>query len=337
MNIKKPQSSAEFFKPMNTAPQNKFLISVIIPTYNRRQYLEYTLNSLASQTLGSSEFEVVVVDDGSTDDTLQVVKTFEDRMSIKFAYQPDKGFRAASARNLGIRIADGEICMFIDSGIIVKSDCLSQHIDSHRERSCEMAVIGYIYGYSAESEADFGVPIDPNNADWSIANLAAPNAAVEKVCDMRENVYQRYRDRIQDTVVPWTLFWAGHVSVSRRALFEVGLFDEGYDGNWGTEDNDLGYRLHQAGKTFVLCRDAVVLHLPHKVNVNDRLNQSVENCRYFYAKYPTFETQLYFKHYAKDVSNQCSDNTATDFHELIIQAKEQLEREGVKNEEAAVA
>lgn len=309
---------------MDTSAKNKFSISVIIPTYNRCQYLEYTLNSLVSQNLSPSEFEVVIVDDGSVDQTFQMVKTFEDRINIKFVYQPDRGFRAASARNLGIRSADGKICLFIDSGIIVKSDCLKQHVEAHGKQSHEVAIIGYIYGYSAESEADFGVPIDPNNADYSIANLAAPSAPIEKVCDMRENIYQKYHNRIENTIVPWTLFWAGHVSVSRRSLFEVGLFDENYDGNWGTEDNDLGYRLYQSGKELLLCRDAVVLHLPHKVDVGSRLKQAVENCRYFHEKYPTFETQLYFEHYAKDVSDQCSSNTAVDFHDLIVQAKIQI-------------
>ncbi|NEP11908.1 MAG: glycosyltransferase [Symploca sp. SIO2C1] len=308
---------------MNAITDDKFSISVIIPTYNRSQYLEYTLNSLVSQTLDKFNFEVVVIDDGSTDDTFQMVKTFENFLNIKFAYQIDKGFRAASSRNLGIRIADGKICMFIDSGILVKSDCLKQHLDAHAKQEKEVAIVGYIYGYSAESEADFGVPIDPNAADSSIANLATPNAAIEKVCDMRENIYQKYHDKIEDTIVPWTLFWAGHVSVSRSSLFEVGLFDENYDGNWGTEDNDLGYRLYQAGKEILLCRDAVVLHLPHKVDVNSRLRGGAENCRYFNEKFQTFETQLYFEHYVKDLFGQCSSNTAIDFHELITTAKSQ--------------
>ena len=304
-------------------------ISVIIPTYNRCQYLEYTLNSLASQDLPHSDFEVIIVDDGSTDDTFQTAKNFENKINIKFAYQPDKGFRAASSRNLGIRIADGKFCMFIDSGIIVKSDCLRQHVKAHQKQEEEVAIIGYIYGYCAESEADFGVPINPNDADFSIANLTSSGASIAKVCDMRENIFKKYKDRIENTLVPWSLFWAGHISVSRKSLFEVGLFDENYDGNWGTEDNDLGYRLHQAGKQLLLCRDAIVLHLPHKVDVAARLKQSIENCRYFCQKFPTFETRLYFEHYTKDVSNQSSNNTALDFHDLILEAKSQVKREGI--------
>ena len=309
---------------MNTTHDDKFQISVIIPTYNRYQYLKYTLNSLVSQNLDKSDFEVIVVDDGSTDETFQMVKAFETKINIKYAYQVDRGFRAASARNLGIRISDAKLCMFIDSGIIVKSDCLKQHLKAHTKQNHDVVIIGYIYGYSAESEADFGVPIDPTNADLSIQNLTAPDAAVENVCDMRENIYRKYNDRLEDTSVPWTLVWAGHVSVNRKALFDVGLFDENYDGRWGTEDNDLGYRLYHTGRKILLCRDAVVLHLPHEVNVDSRLRDSVENCRYFNEKYNTFETQLYFKHYAQDVSDQCSSNIATDFHALIAQAKSQI-------------
>ncbi len=298
---------------MSAIAQDKFSISVIVPTYNRSQYMDYTLKSLVGQNLDKVDFEVVIVDDGSSDDTFQRIKTFENIINLKYVYQIDKGFRVASARNLGIRVAEGSICMFIDSGIIVKSDCLQQHIKSHAGRENSVAIIGYIYGYSAESEEDFGGRIDPYDPDRTIANIAN----VERVWDMRENIYRKYHDKIEDTIVPWTLFWSGNVSVGRQALFEVGLFDENFDGNWGTEDNDLGYRLYQAKKEIFLCRDAVVVHLPHKMNVDSRLRGGAENCRYFHEKFQTLETQIYFDHYVKDLSGQCASNEAIDFHELI--------------------
>ena len=62
---------------------NKFLIPVIIPTYNRCQLLEYTLDSLANQSIDKSDFEVVIVDDGSSDDSFKMVKTFEDRINLR--------------------------------------------------------------------------------------------------------------------------------------------------------------------------------------------------------------------------------------------------------------
>ena len=301
---------------MNTMSNDKFSISVIIPTYNRCQYLEYTLKSLVGQSIDKSNFEVVIVDDGSSDSTFPMMKTFENSINIKYVYQADEGFRSGSARNLGIRVADGRICLFLDSGIILKSDCLQQHLDVHQENKNELAIIGYVYGYSEESEADFTTPIDPNDADGSIAKLVETG----KVWDIRENIYRKYNDKLEDLAVPWTLFWSGHLSIRKKSLFEVGFFDENYDGNWGCEDNDLGYRLHQAKKEIVLCRRAVALHLPHEVDLNRRIQQGTENCRYFNQKFTTPETQLFLDYYAHELSAQCIDNRVIDFHELIIES-----------------
>ncbi|MGK7958107.1 MAG: glycosyltransferase [Crocosphaera sp.] len=316
---------------MTKTDRDTFPISVIVPTYNRSKYLEYTLNSLASQDLPTSDFEVIVVDDGSTDDTFRVVHSFEKIINIKYVYQADRGFRASSARNLGIRIADGKVCLFIDGGMITKSNCLRQHIKAHNCYQYDVVILGYIYGYAAETNEEFKVAIDPNNADFSIANLSVPGAPIQKVHDMRENVFQKYSDKIEETLAPWTLLWSGHFSASKNSLFEVGLFDEGYDGHWSTEDNDLGYRLHCSHKQILLCRDAIALHLPHKLNVRSRLKDVVENCRYFNNKYKTFESQLYFEHYAQDLSGQYITNSVIDFHEVIVKARSQVNRESLVN------
>jgi len=298
---------------------DKFLISVIVPTYNRCQYLAYTLKSLASQGIDKSNFEVVIVDDGSSDSTFEMIKTFEKTINVKYVYQADEGFRSGSARNLGIRVAEGTICLFLDSGIIIKSDCLKQHLDFHQENNNEVAIIGYVYGYSAKSEADFMIPIDPNDADGSIAKLVE----MGKVWDIRENIYRKYNDKIENLTVPWTLFWSGHLSIRRKILFDVGFFDENYDGNWGCEDNDLGYRLHKAEREIVLCRKAVALHLPHELDLNVRIQEGSENCKYFNKKFPTPEIQLFCDYYAKELSAQCINNEVIDFHELLISRRGQ--------------
>ena len=316
---------------MDTMSKDNFSISVIIPTYNRCQYLEYTLKSLVSQSLEQSNFEVVIVDDGSSDSTFPMIKTFENTINLKYVYQADKGFRSGSARNLGIRVADGRICLFLDSGMIVKSDCLQQHLDLHQQKNNEVAIIGYVYGYSAKSEADFITPIYPNDADGSIAKLVE----MGKVWDIRENIYRKYNDQLEDLAVPWTLFWSGHLSIRKKSLFDVGFFDENYDSNWGCEDNDLGYRLHQAKKEILLGRRAVALHLPHEIDLNLRIQQGSENCKYFHQKFPTPETQLFLDYYAQEISAQCVNNKVIDFHELIT-SNQHLMTQGAGSREQAI-
>ena len=74
-------------------------LSVVIPTYNRSALLAKLLRQLAEQRLPATEFEVIVADDGSSDDTKDVVTSFADRLRIRYHFQEDLGFRAAIARN----------------------------------------------------------------------------------------------------------------------------------------------------------------------------------------------------------------------------------------------
>jgi glycosyltransferase involved in cell wall biosynthesis len=71
--------------------------TVIIPTFNRADLLRQTLSGLTRQDCGS--FDVVVVDDGSTDDTEQVAAAYADRLPIRYLFQPDLGHRVAATRN----------------------------------------------------------------------------------------------------------------------------------------------------------------------------------------------------------------------------------------------
>lgn len=89
-------------------PSDRCLVSVIIPTYNSPEFLKAAISSVLAQTY--TELEVVVVDDGSTDNTAEVVRQFESR--VRYVYQSNAG--TASARNTGIRSARGEVISFLD-------------------------------------------------------------------------------------------------------------------------------------------------------------------------------------------------------------------------------
>lgn len=76
-------------------------ISVIIPTYNCSALLAASLRALQRQTLPRAQFEVIVCDDGSSDDTAQVAAGFSGSLALRYLWQADQGFRAATARKLG--------------------------------------------------------------------------------------------------------------------------------------------------------------------------------------------------------------------------------------------
>ncbi|MBV9821651.1 MAG: glycosyltransferase family 2 protein, partial [Actinobacteria bacterium] len=105
--------------------------SVIVPTYNRAELLRRTLDSLLRQDLPPAQFEVLVVDDGSADHTAEVVESFRDRLDVRYFFQPDEGWRVAQARNVGLAAATREVCVMVDSGVLLHSGCLAAHLDSH--------------------------------------------------------------------------------------------------------------------------------------------------------------------------------------------------------------
>ncbi|PRP72607.1 hypothetical protein BUE93_00820 [Chromobacterium amazonense] len=76
-------------------------ISVIIPTYNCSALLAASLRALQRQTLPRAQFDVIVCDDGSSDDTAQVAAGFSGSFALRYLWQADLGFRAATALNLG--------------------------------------------------------------------------------------------------------------------------------------------------------------------------------------------------------------------------------------------
>ncbi|HMF30539.1 MAG TPA: glycosyltransferase [Candidatus Lokiarchaeia archaeon] len=95
----------------NNSPSKRDLVSVIIPTYNRAQLITETLNSVLQQTY--QNLEIIVVDDGSNDNTEEIVKSINDSR-IAYYWQENSGL-PASARNLGISHADGDFIAFLDS------------------------------------------------------------------------------------------------------------------------------------------------------------------------------------------------------------------------------
>src|SRR5215831_9468158 len=103
------------------------IVSVVIPTYNNARFLPEALDSLLGQTY--RDFELIVVDDGSTDDTLEVLKPY--RHLIRYVRKENGG--PASARNLGIRHASGELIAFQDADDIWLPDKLQLQVDYLRE------------------------------------------------------------------------------------------------------------------------------------------------------------------------------------------------------------
>lgn len=116
--------------------------SVVIPAYNRSQKLREALLSLSNQTVSQDEYEIIVVDDGSTDDTKKVAEEFcgkHSKLNFKYFYQKNSG--CAKARNTGILNAKGQIIFFTDDDCVVPPEWMEKILDAF-ERYPEAAGVG---------------------------------------------------------------------------------------------------------------------------------------------------------------------------------------------------
>lgn len=266
---------------MTTSPA----CTVIIPTYNRVDLLRHTLDSLVRQRLSAGDgFEVVVVDDGSTDTTAELAESYRSRLDLRYFFQEDQGYRVAAARNVGIAEARSEVCVLVDSGVVLHSGALAAHLAAHREAAGPVAVTGYVFCFNEGNEDGELITkaIDHADPDASIDRFTAERHWL----DLRETYYERYGEDLGALTAPWLMWWTCNVSANTAQLREVGGFDEWYRA-WGAEDVDLGYRLHTAGARFVLCRDAASLHVPHEKSYSGNMAAAAANYRYFADKFDT--------------------------------------------------
>jgi glycosyltransferase involved in cell wall biosynthesis len=99
-----------------TQPGNQLRASVVIPTWNRRELLKEVLHSLAAQTLPRGQFDVIVVDDCSTDGTAEMVRQFAEQSPFRLTYHPlPRNVGAVPARNIAVRLTEAPVLAFTDS------------------------------------------------------------------------------------------------------------------------------------------------------------------------------------------------------------------------------
>lgn len=114
------------------------MLSVIIPTRNRADYLAATLNSIVGQTLAPSRFEVLVVDNGSTDHTVDVVEAFKPRLpNLRRVFEPRPGLH--NGRHCGLHAAEGDILVYADDDIDALNTWLEAIEEPFRDSNVAMA------------------------------------------------------------------------------------------------------------------------------------------------------------------------------------------------------
>lgn len=212
-------------------------VSVIIPTFNRAHSLHRILGSLSRQALPLSEFEVIIVDDGSTDLTPGIAA--EPRpISIKYHRQENKG--SAAARNAGADLATGKVLVFLDDDMIVDPDYLSALQKEHRAHH-HTVCMGTEYPCLSEPASIYSRVITADKEE--IDNGTQLSAFVD-----------------------FTACVTNNLSVEREHFYSIGgMHDVAGDGPTWWGDVDFGYRAFQQGMLFRRSGKAKCWHCDYSI------------------------------------------------------------------------
>ncbi|MBW3041753.1 glycosyltransferase family 2 protein [Prochlorococcus marinus] len=241
------------------------LVSVVIPTYNRLPILKKCLEALENQSsLGLIyEYEIVLVDDGSTDGTTNwLVNNIEDFPHLRLFEQSHGG--PALGRNLGVEKSNGDLIVFIDSDLVVDKFFLVNHVNSLMKawkklgnRKC------FTYG-SVINTSNFN---NPNSEPFKLQDLS------------------------------WAYFATGNVAIDKKILEKSGLFDKSFE-LYGWEDLELGERLRNMGVKLIKCPKAIGYHwhpaltldqIPNLIRIE---KERAKMGLVFYRKHPTLRVKF---------------------------------------------
>ena len=279
----------------------KYDASIIIPTYNRKSLLGLTLKSLKKQKTQFA-FEVIVCDDGSNTDNLEVIREYEDTLNIRYYFQKDQGFRASKARNAGIALSEGRVLIFIDDGVVVGEKFVDEHVKSHSQKGM-IFCLGYVYGFDDYNkfEKKINILFDIENIKESILGMDR-----EGIVDKREPLYCKLGDKLEKWPAPYVIAWSVNFSVLRENIERIGGFDETY-ATYGGEDTDFAIKCYVAGFRFILNRKAVSIHYPHeknKVSVDEQTLEirTLEKRKYQNLKYRLEGTRVWQESNTFDVN-----------------------------------
>ncbi|MER8105992.1 glycosyltransferase [Kitasatospora sp. NPDC094016] len=286
---------------MSPQRANQPRIAVVIPTYNRSALLRSTLAALARQRLPVSEFEVVVSDDGSSDDTSDTVAGFVDRLRLQYHFQEDLGFRASAARNAGARRTSAPILVFLDAGVLPGPDFLSAHLSAHLSAQLPgSAVAGYIFGYQPDGPV---AALDETTWTLDPEQLIRNYGDSPEFRDARHLAFERFGFDLGNCAVPWQWFWSGNCSVRAADFWAAGGFDEDFR-SWGGEDTELAYRLFGRGARFVVSRAAWAIEAPHPRTVVPNLSSGSANMLMVLHKHPDTVVELLWSWFAREQHSQ---------------------------------
>ena len=213
---------------------NEFMLSVIIPTYNRSQLISDCLYSISKQLLPYSQFEVIVVDDCSNDDTWNLLNTLEFPFKYKFERNKKNSGRAKT-RNRALELVSGDVILMLDDDIYCDQNLFINHLKLHKSSNKALIVAGSILNNKSIKNTIWNKYIS-NHHEW----------AYEEMLRNKENLSPNF-------------FKTANVSVHKKIVDNIGGFNESFT-NYGCEDTYFGYLAVEAGYEIIFESNAIGYH-----------------------------------------------------------------------------
>ncbi|TBN06413.1 glycosyltransferase [Hyunsoonleella flava] len=234
-------------------------ISVIISTYNMPEWLEKVLWSYQFQTY--KNFEVVIADDGSTDDTKSLITNIASKVDypINHVWHPDNGFQKTIILNKATVAAKGDYLVYTDGDCIARNDFLEVHFNKRQKGyflsggyfKLPMSISEMITKEDIEQQTCFDIQwLKKNGLKSSFKNNKITSSGI--------------KEAMLNNFTPTTATWNGHnASGWKKDIIEANGYDERMQ--YGGEDRELGERLFNAGiKAKQIRYSAICLHLDHE-------------------------------------------------------------------------
>lgn len=278
--------------------------SIIIPSYNARERLYLNLTALNQQSYVGDDVEVIVVDNGSTDNTMKMLDHFTLKYPLKTVrIEENRGI--AFGRNAGILRAEGDILIFHDSDMIASKDLIKLHLDLHKEPNIVVCglfwrrIFTYYYKkFTPDQFASFEkirkkskLYQAPFRDAYPLINpdFVTAEDLLEYSFDLDfgfindlKSIIGEYGRTFEGYYLPWRFFITNNISVDREIVMKAGMFDTNIV-RYGYEDYDLGIRLYKSGCRFIMGDHIVSLHQEHPANY--RPDDLVVNVNYICNKY----------------------------------------------------
>lgn len=226
-------------------------LSVVIPTYNKPEILKMALAALEKQTFPKSQFEVIVIDDGSFHSAQKKIKSFLPNLGFKTSFIIQKHKGPAAARNRGIKKARGKIVLIINDDTVATPDLLKRHYKFHQKHPLEnFGLLGLVTWHQDLEITHFMYWLEHGGPYFSFWSIKGKEAG-------------------------WQRFWTCNISLKRSFLLKNGFFDEEFPfAAW--EDVELGYRLGKAGLRLFYGKKALGYHY-HPTSIESIKNKMRAN------------------------------------------------------------